>query len=95
MLNQDQWNSLIRALSTFIGGLLVTKGVISASDSTVLTTALITLAGAIITAAPAIWGVMSHTQTAQIAAVNNDKTNGRKVVDESSTSPMVTTTRNN
>jgi len=69
MLNQDQWTSLIRTGAAFLGGVLATKGYVSATDAAVLVTAMITLGSALVTVIPAIWGVMSHSRDAKVAAV--------------------------
>lgn len=68
-MNQDQWNSLIRTGAAFLGGVLAAKGYLSAADSAVLVTAIITLGSAIVTVGPGLWGILSHTRSAKVSAV--------------------------
>ena len=90
MPNQDQTMSLIRAALMFVGNMLIAKGLLSSGDASVLATAVVAGLGAIFTAWPIIWGLLSHSHDAMIHAVNAAD-NGRKVVDKSSPSPMVET----
>ena len=78
-MNQDQWNSLIRSVAIFIGGIAVTKGYFSAADSAVLVTAVVTLGGAVVSVGPAVWGILSRSHAAMIQSVNAAD-NGVKVV---------------
>jgi hypothetical protein len=68
-MNQDQINSLIRTGAAFLGGVLATKGYVSAADAAVLVTAIITLSSALVTVVPAVWGILSHTREAKMTAV--------------------------
>ena len=85
-MNQDQWNSLIRSVVIFGGGVLADRGYISATDSAVLATAVIALVSAAMSAVPTIWGIWTRSHTAMIQSVNAAD-NGVKVV--SSASPAL------
>jgi len=88
MPNQDQTMSLVRALLMFVGNMLVAKGVLSSADAPVVETAIITGLGAAVTAGPIVWGVIAHTHTAMIQAVNAAN-NGAKVVLDTTPAPVV------
>jgi hypothetical protein len=60
--NTDQILSLIRAILQIVGTSLMAKGVVTTADWT-------TYSGAILMAAPIIWGLLAHTDGAKIAAV--------------------------
>jgi hypothetical protein len=85
-MNQDQIMSLIRIVAGIVSGMLLTKGAISADDSNMLVSGVITIAGAIVGVAPIIWGIFAHTHTSMIQSVNAAD-NGVKVV--SSASPAL------
>ena len=87
-MNQEQVMSLVRGVIIFLGGILVSKGYISAADSAVLVTAGVTLAGALATIGPIVWGVMSRSKTAMIQSVNAAD-NGVKVVKATEPVPVV------
>src|ERR1017187_3497774 len=87
-MNQDQWNSLIRSVAIFIGGIVVSKGYFSAADSAVLVTAVVTLGGAIVSVGPTVWGIMSRSHAAMIQSVNAAD-NGVKVVAATAQVPTV------
>lgn len=89
--------SVITTIATGAAGSLatwaVTVGVIPSSDQATIINAIVALALYAITFIVLPWfKSLSHTASAQIAAVNNAE-NGRKVVDNSSPSPMVTTAK--
>ena len=68
-MNQDQVMSLVRGVFIFIGGVLVTKGWLSVTDSTVLVTGMMALVGAVATLWPIAQGILAHTHTAMIKSV--------------------------
>ena len=90
MLNKDQTMSLVRQILMFVAGLLITKGWLSSNNATALVTDVVTAIGSIAAAAPIVWGIYAHTQTAMIKSVN-DADNGVKVVPNSSPTPPVST----
>ena len=69
LLNQEQWNSLIRGVIIFLAGILVSKGYISAADSAVLVTASLSLVGAVAAIGPIVWGIVSRSHAAMIKSV--------------------------
>jgi hypothetical protein len=86
MMNQDQVMGVARVVIAFIGGILVTSGWVSATESAALTAALLSLVGAISTIWPIVWTLFAHTHTSMIQSVNAAD-NGVKVV--SSASPAL------
>lgn len=73
----------------FVGNMLIAKGVVSSADAGVLTTAIVTGLGAIVTAWPIIWGIVAHSKAAMIQSVNSAD-NGVKVVAATATAVTVT-----
>ncbi len=68
-MNQDQVMGLARVVIAFIGGILVTSGWVSATESAALTAALLSLVGAISTIWPIVWTLFAHTKTSMIQSV--------------------------
>lgn len=62
----DTIKSLIRQALTFGGGILVGKGILSASDLTNIVGPLTDAIGAIAVASSVIWSVSHHTATVSI-----------------------------
>jgi len=56
-MNQEQILMLVRTVLQILGGVLVTRGLMTAGDESVLLTSMTTLTGSIVTVAPTIWGV--------------------------------------
>lgn len=74
-INWAQWASLARTLIPFIGGALVMRGVVSATqfDSIVnqigtIATDVTVLAGLAAPVATAVWGMFTHTDAAVVKA---------------------------
>lgn len=62
MPNQDQVLSLVRSILAIVGTMLATKGVVSSSDWT-------TYSGAILVFVPIVWSMFAHTDSAKLKAV--------------------------
>ena len=74
-ISLDQWKSLGRTLVPFIGGILVARGVMNATqfDSLVnqigtIITDVTVLAGMVAPIATAVWGMISHNDANKVAA---------------------------
>ena len=89
--------SIIGSVALWVAGALVMwlsqHGVVSpdqaAQDTTVISGLLVSGVTVAASAALVWWKSQQNTQTAVITAVNNDKTNGVKVVPETSPTPAV------
>jgi hypothetical protein len=84
-INWSQVNSLVRSAVPFIGGMLVMRGVVTATqfDSLVnqlgtIVTDVTVLVGMVTPIATALWGVSSHTDAAVVKAAGDIP--GTKVV---------------
>lgn len=77
-------------LSTSVAAWAVTHGIIHAADQAPVADAIVTAVSAGVTALLGWYKTRQHTPTAQIAAVNDDPTNGVKVVAEAVPAPKVT-----
>ena len=84
----DQTISVIRWAITIVGSYLAQRGIISNSDLSSLTAAILGIIGPATMLATALWGWYSHSHAAKIAAVNSIP--GVKVVLEAASAPAVT-----
>ncbi len=93
--------SMLLVGATAVTTWLVKVGIIDSADQAAVTGYIVTGGGIAIMAAIVWWKSYSNTKAAMIAAIPpndlikavNDAPNGRKVVDASSPSPMVTTAK--
>ena len=79
-MNQEQELSLLRSFLTAIGPLLVGWGLLQTDQLGLVITAVVGLAGAVLTFGPAIWGILIHSHANAIATVNGDSIPGVTVV---------------
>jgi hypothetical protein len=68
-MNQDQVLALIRAIMLGVGTIAVSQGIANAGQWQALTTAVLTISGAILTIWPIIWAMYRHSKEGQIKAV--------------------------
>ena len=77
-MTQSMWMSFISSVLLFVGGILVSRGVLSNTALTTLIDSVnaaiplvVTFVGAIVPIALTIWGILTNTPSAQLKAVEN------------------------
>jgi hypothetical protein len=68
--NTDVWLSLLRSVVKVLCGMLITKGLLSATDAPIYQTALETLLPSIVAAAATWWGARTQTPAAKVVAAD-------------------------
>jgi len=67
-MNQDQILSIVRSLLVMFGTSLVTKGFMNSDQLNTVVGVLLPVIGALMTAAPVVWGIWRNTHKNTLAA---------------------------